>query len=95
MDIKVFVWEGYLEDEFSMKIIDLIKSASLHYTLLPIKSDAEMDIISTMVGGKVRKLPQIVVDGERVGGYYDLLELLVNREVIDYRGEPLWKKKYG
>ena len=95
MDIKVFVWEGYLEDKFSMKIIDLIKSASLHYTLLPIKKDAEMDVISTMVGGKVRKLPQIVVDGERVGGYYDLLELLVNKEVIDYTGEPLWKKKYG
>ena len=56
MDIKVFVWEGYLEDKFSMKIIDLIKSASLHYTLLPIKKDAEMDVISTMVGSKVRKL---------------------------------------
>ncbi len=95
MDIKVFVWEGYLEDKFSMKIIDLIKSASLHYTLLPIKKDAEMDVISTMVGSKVRKLPQVVIDGERVGGYYDLLELLVNKEVIDYTGEPLWKKKYG
>ena len=95
MDIKVFVWEGYLEDKFSMEIIDLIKSASLHYTLLPIKKDAEMDVISTMVGSKVRKLPQVVIDGERVGGYYDLLELLVNKEVIDYTGEPLWKKKYG
>ena len=95
MDIKIFVWEGYLEDKFSMKIIDLIKSASLHYTLLPIKKDAEMDVISTMVGSKVRKLPQVVIDGERVGGYYDLLELLVNKEVIDYTGEPLWKKKYG
>ena len=95
MDIKVFVWEGYLEDKFSMKIIDLIKSASLHYTLLPLKKDAEMDVISTMVGSKVRKLPQVVIDGERVGGYYDLLELLVNKEVIDYTGEPLWKKKYG
>jgi len=95
MDIKVFVWEGYLEDKFSMKILELIKSASLHYTLLPLKKDAEMDVISTMVGSKVRKLPQVVIDGERVGGYYDLLELLVNKEVIDYTGEPLWKKKYG
>ena len=95
MDIKIFVWEGYLEDKFSMKILELIKSASLHYTLLPLKKDAEMDVISTMVGSKVRKLPQVVIDGERVGGYYDLLELLVNKEVIDYTGEPLWKKKYG
>ena len=55
MDIKVFVWEGYLEDKFSMKILELIKSASLHYTLLPLKKDAEMDVISTMVGSKVRK----------------------------------------
>ena len=93
MDIKVFVWEGYLEDEFSMKIIDLIKSASLHYTLLPIKKDAEMYIISTMVGEKVRKLPQIVVDGERIGGYYDLVEYLINKDVITYTGKPKWKNR--
>ena len=93
MDIKVFVWEGYLEDEFSMKIIDLIKSASLHYTLLPIKKDAEMDIISTMVGEKVRKLQQIVVDGERIGGYYDLVEYLINKDVITYTGKPKWKNR--
>ena len=95
MDIKVFVWEGYLEDEFSMKIIDLIKSSSLHYTLLPIKKEADMDTISTMVGEKVRKLPQIVINGERIGGYYDLVEHLINKEVINYTGEPTWKKKYG
>ena len=93
MDIKVFVWEGYLEDEFSMKIIDLIKSSSLHYTLLPIKKDTEMDIISTMVGEKVRKLPQIVVDGERVGGYYDFVEYLINKDVITYTGKPKWKNR--
>ena len=92
MDIKVFVWEGYFEDKFSMKIIDLINSASLHYTLLPIKKDADMDTITTMVGEKVRKLPQIVVDGERIGGYYDLVEHLINKEVINYAGKPKWKK---
>ena len=93
MDIKVFVWEGYLEDEFSMKIIDLIKSASLHYTLLPIKKKADMNTISTMVGEKVRKLPQIVVDGERIGGYYELVEYLINKDVITYTGKPKWKNR--
>jgi len=92
MDIKVFVWEGYLEDEFSMKIIDLIKSTSLHYTLLPIKKNADMDIISTMVGEKVRKLPQISVDDKRIGGYYDFVEYLINKDVITYTGKPKWKK---
>ena len=34
---------------------------------------------------------QIVVDGERIGGYYDLVEHLINKEVINYAGKPKWK----
>ena len=95
MDIKVFVWDDYLDDKFSMKIIDLIKSTSLQYTLFSLNKDVDIDALSTMIREKVRKLPQIVVDGERIGGYYDLVEHLINKEVINYTGEPTWKKKYG
>ena len=49
-----------------------------------------MDLVSKTIGEKVRKLPQIVVDGERIGGYYDLVEHLINKEVINYAGKPKW-----
>ena len=47
-----------------------------------------MDYISQEIGEKVRKLPQVVVDGNRIGGYYDLMELLLNEKLIDYKGDP-------
>ena len=50
-----------------------------------------MDVVSKTIGEKVRKLPQIVVDGNRMGGYYDLVEHLINKEVITYTGEPKWE----
>ena len=50
-----------------------------------------MDVVSKTIGEKVRKLPQIVVDGDRIGGYFDLVEYLINKEVINYAGKPKWK----
>jgi glutaredoxin len=40
----------------------------------------------------VRKLPQISVDDKRIGGYYDFVEYLINKDVITYTGKPKWKK---
>ena len=43
------------------------------------------------MGEKVKKLPHVVIDGERVGGYYDLVEYLMKKNIINYAGEPMWK----
>ena len=88
----------YLHDsehmESTLKVLDILKRCDLPFTFKTFKSES-LDEVSDVIGEKVRRLPQVVIDGDRVGGYYDLLELLVNKEVIDYTGEPLWKKKYG
>ena len=47
--------------------------------------------ITNVVGEKVKKLPHVVIDGERVGGYYDLVEYLMKKNIINYAGEPTWK----
>ena len=47
--------------------------------------------IANVVGEKVKKLPHVVIDGERVGGYYDLVEYLMKKNIINYAGEPTWK----
>ena len=91
MDITLYMWEDYDKDEFSGKIITLLKSVPLEFKIHPFEKDTEMDIVSKTIGEKVRKLPQIVVDGEKIGGYYDLVEHLINKEVINYTGAPKWE----
>jgi hypothetical protein len=34
-------------------------------------------------------LPKVIIDGEYVGGYYDLVEYLVIRKIINFSGEIL------
>ena len=86
------MWEDYEKDEFSAKIISLLQLVLLEFKIHLFKKDTEMDVVSKTIGEKVRKLPQIVVDGNRMGGYYDLVEHLINKEVITYTGEPKWEK---
>ena len=92
MDITLYMWEDYEKDEFSGKIITLLQLVPLEFKIHSFEKDTEMDVISKTIGEKVRKLPQIVVDGDRIGGYYDLVEHLINKEVINYTGAPKWEK---
>jgi len=90
MDITLYLWEDYDKDEFSAKIITLLKLVSLEFKIHSFEKDTEMDVVSKTIGEKVRKLPQIAVDGDRIGGYFDLVEYLINKEVINYAGKPKW-----
>ena len=92
MDITLYMWEDYEKDEFSGKIITLLQLVPLEFKIHSFDKDTEMDVVSKTIGEKVRKLPQIVVDGDKIGGYYDLVEHLINKEVINYTGAPKWEK---
>jgi len=91
MDITLYMWEDYEKDEFSGKIITLLQLVPLEFKIHSFEKDTEMDVVSKTIGEKVRKLPQIAVDGDRIGGYFDLVEYLINKEVINYAGKPKWK----
>ena len=92
MDITLYMWEDYDKDEFSGKIITLLQLVPLEFKIHSFEKDTEMDVVSKTIVEKVRKLPQIVVDGDKIGGYYDLVEHLINKEVINYTGAPKWEK---
>ena len=92
MDIILYMWEDYKSDEFSGKIITLLRLVPLEFKIHSFEKDTDMNVVSKTIGEKVRKLPQIVVDGEKIGGYYDLVEYLINKEVINYTGAPKWEK---
>ena len=86
MNIVVYIHDNKSMDA-SSKIFELLKNCGLEFAVM---SDDEA-YIANVVGEKVKKLPHVVVDGERVGGYYDLVEYLMNKDIINYAGEPKWK----
>ena len=75
----------------SQVMVDVTQVCNLSCIHKTFKSD-DMIEISEMLGEKIRRYPQVVIDGERIGGYYDLVEFLLNKEIINYAGEPQWKK---
>ena len=83
MDIVV-----YIKDiDSSNKMLSVLKNCGLQFEVHAV----EEAYIANVVGEKVKKLPHVVIDGERVGGYYDLVEYLMNKDIINYAGEPKWK----
>ena len=94
MEIKVYIHDNK-NIESSSKIFKLLKDCRLDFATEEFghfRSDEEA-YIANIVGEKVKKLPHVVIDGERVGGYYDLVEYLMKKNIINYAGEPAWKMK--
>ena len=80
----------YIKDiDSSNKMLTLLRDCDLVFEVHAI----EEAYIANVVGEKVKKLPHVVIDGERVGGYYDLVEYLMNKDIINYSGEPKWNMK--
>ena len=69
----------------SFKILKLLDDNNIGFSVLTFNAD-EIDKGSSIIGEKVRKLPQVVVDGKRIGGYYDLMEFLMNEKLINFKG---------
>ena len=83
MDIVV-----YIKDiDSSNKMLTLLRDCGLQFETHAV----EEAYIANVVGEKIKKLPHAVIDGERVGGYYDLVEYLMKKNIINYAGEPMWK----
>ena len=83
MDIVV-----YIKDiDSSNKMLTLLRDCGVQFEVHAV----EEAYIANVVGEKVKKLPHVVIDGERVGGYYDLVEYLMKKNIINYAGEPTWK----
>ena len=90
MNIVVYLHESEYKQS-TLKVLELLERCNLSCIHKTFKSD-DMIEISEMLGEKIRRYPQVVIDGERIGGYYDLVEFLLNKEIINYAGEPQWKK---
>ena len=91
MKIQLYLWADFSESAF--KILKLLDGNEIPFSVQTFGSDELLNDISEQIGIKVRRLPLVVIDGENIGGYYDLLEFLINKEVINYDGKLLCQKK--
>ena len=83
--------ELYLYTKFNKSALDILKlldDNKIRFSVQTFNEDDSLDFISEQVGEKVRRLPLVMIDGKRVGRYYDLMEFLVNKGVINYKGKP-------
>ena len=86
MDIVVYLHDSkYMEA--TLKTLKMLKRCEISFTFKTFRTD-DMDEISETLGEKIRRYPQVVIDGERIGGYYDLVEYLLNKDIINYLGDP-------
>ena len=85
MNIELYLYAKF--DKSALDILKLLDDNKIRFSVQTFNEDDSLDFISDRVGEKVRRLPLVMIDGERVGRYYDLMEFLVNKGVINYKGK--------
>ena len=85
MNIELYLYATF--DKSALDILKLLDDNKIRFSVQTFTEDDSLDFISDRVGEKVRRLPLVMIDGQRVGRYYDLMEFLVNEGVINYKGK--------
>ena len=85
----MFVYDKF--DKSALDILNLLDTNEIKFSVQVFKEEDSIDYISNQVGETVRRLPVVLVDGKKVGRYYDLVEYLVNEGVINYEGKSSWQ----
>ena len=84
MNISVYIFKEY--DSHALNVMQLLKQSDLTFELSTYEQ-GDLELAISDIGEKVRRLPQVVIDGSRIGGYYDLVEFLVSKKIINYKGD--------
>ena len=85
MNVELFVYDKF--DKSALDILTLLENNSIKFSVQVFNDEDSLDYISNQVGETVRRLPMVLVDGKKVGRYYDLVEFLMNEGVINYEGK--------
>ena len=85
MNVELFVYDKF--DKSALDILTLLENNSIKFSVQVFTEEDSLDYISDQVGETVRRLPMVLVDGKKVGRYYDLVEFLVNGGIINYQGK--------
>lgn len=85
MEATLYVHRDY--DAKVLKIVELLEKCDISLNIIVKDLNMDFDTFSKKIGHIVKRLPKVIIDGEFVGGYYDLVEYLVIKNIINYSGE--------
>ena len=72
------------------KVINILEDSNIEVTKVDVAESVEnFEKMQNYAGEDIRSVPQVVIDNEFVGGYYDLVEYLIKKKVINYSSEVL------
>ena len=82
MNIELYLYDEF--DKSAYKILKLLDDNKIEFSVQTFKRE---DDLSVVVGDRVKRLPFVKIDDNKVGGYYDLFEYLVSSGIINYEGK--------
>ncbi len=85
MKVEVYLYNHF--EKISYDILKLLENNNITFSVKAYDSDMPLEKVSKDIGEKVKRLPQVIIDGAPVGRYYDLVEYLMSKNIINNIGE--------
>ena len=77
---------------FCVKAKGLLDKLKVNYTTKNVGQDITLEELYKELKKQVRSVPQIVINGELIGGYNQLLEHLCDLKLINFKGDKVEEK---
>jgi glutaredoxin len=74
---------------YCIKAKNLLESLGLDYTEKKFEDFSGVEKLIEDIGKNVKSMPQIKINGELIGGYNQLIEYLVDKHLVNFRGERI------
>jgi glutaredoxin len=74
---------------YCVKAKSLLNNLGLTYTEKKIENFLTTEALFEEIGKQVRSMPQIKINGNLVGGYNQLIEYLMDKKLVNFKGEPI------
>jgi len=72
---------------YCVKAKSLLNNLGLTYTEKKLENFLTIEALIEDIGKNVRSMPQIKINGELIGGYNQLIEYLMDKQLVNFKGE--------
>jgi glutaredoxin len=74
---------------YCIKAKNLLINLGLNYTEKKFEDFKNIEALFEDAGKQVRSMPQIKINGELIGGYNQLIEYLMDKKLVNFKGDPI------
>jgi len=74
---------------YCIKAKNLLTKLGLDYIEKKFEDFIDIKKLFEDIGKNVKSMPQIKINGELIGGYNQLVEYLIDKKLVNFKGEPI------